>query len=229
MTLAEALASLERASDDSEAWGALSSEVERLSRRAGVIPRFREDSVEDVQMKLLEMARARGFAHVEGNPESYVFRMLANRSIDLNRSADRRRKRELASPVPRAPLDPPREAPNMDRIGQLYDKALSRREQRYRSHLQQAWHDLDRILDGDTVAQILSTRGIEPTGKAVAKVYKSQERLREAMLAVIDLREGTGKYSRDDAHDYRREVQLLIRCQGRGLSGVSPGRNPSND
>ncbi len=229
MTLGEALRALAQDAGHVEGWQAVLTELERLSRSSGVVPAFREESVGDVLEKLLQCVRQPGWVEDKAHPEAYVRTMLSNRSRSLLRREKRRQAIEEQGPKPVAPADPPPPLPDRKRLEELYTKARSRRQPRYRHHLEAAWTDLDAVLGGATLTQALEARGEEATPKALNSAYKAQERLRTAMLDVIDYRRSTGNWTDADAEVYTEEVRLLLRCQGRGLSGVSGGEKRHDD
>ena len=220
MTLAEALAVLREHPSDRAAGATLLAELESLSHRSGVIPQHREEALLDVQLKVLGLIGAGRFETVP-SPRGFIFTMLKRRSIDLWRKAKRRREAQERVPTPQAPDAPPPPAPDGPRLRELFIKALSRRQERYRPALQQAWADLLRVLAGATLAAALSERGEEVGPASLNSAYKAQERLRSGMLDVIEYRLNVGSFNPDDADVYRREVMLLVRCQGRGLGRVS--------
>lgn len=223
MTLGEALRALVADRSDPAGWTTVMSELDRLARSSSVVPQHREDSVSDVLEKLLHLVADPGWLDRVAHPEAYVRTMLVNRSRSLNRREKRRREKEAHGPAPVPPLTPPPPVPDAARLQELYRAAYEKRPKRYRHHLEAAWADLCRVLEGETLGAALAARGEEPTRPAVNAAYKAQERLRKAMLAVIDDRRASGRWTPDDAEVYQEEVRLLLRCQGRGLSGVSGG------
>jgi DNA-directed RNA polymerase specialized sigma24 family protein len=220
VTLAEALAQLQEHPRDGDAGATILAELQALSRRQGVVPQHREEALLDVQLKVLNLIGAGRFETVP-SPRGFIFTMLKRRSIDLWRKAKRRREAQDRIPAPQAPDAPPPPAPDGPRLRELFQKALSRRQERYRPPLQQAWDDLLRVLAGATLADALGERGGEVTAASLNRAYKAQERLRSALLDVIEYRSKVGSFNPDDADVYRREVMLLVRCQGRGLGRVS--------
>ncbi len=192
MTLGEALRALVADGQDPDAWETVLSELTGLARSPSVVPEHREESVMDTLERLLGLVHRPGWVAGLDHPEAYVRRMLANRSRDLYRREKRRRDKEARGPAPVAPSAPPPPMPDAARIEELYRKALSRRQPRYRHHLETAWADLERVLGGATLSEALAARGEEPTDKALTSAYKAQERLRKAMLDVIDYRRSTG-------------------------------------
>lgn len=220
MTLAEALEALASGSSD-EAGLVLWDELKRLARGSNrIVPRFREQAVDDALMIILKKVRIPGFLATVANPEAYCRTIVANRSIDLKRKEDRELRHSLSAPKPVAPDDPGDDAPDLLRLHELFKKARSRRQERYRPHLDQAWDDLLGVLQGSSIAEILEGRGEAATSAALNRAYKSQERLRKALVDVIEYKRALGSWSDDDCSIYEAEIRLLIRCQGRGHSHV---------
>jgi len=223
MTLREALQALAADGADPDAWLAVMEHVQALSRGPSVVPKHREQCVLDVIEKLLSCVRQPGWIDGVDHPRAYVRTMLANRSRSLHRREQRRAAIEAAGPKPVAPSDPPPPLPHQGRLEELFRKALSRRQPRYRPFLQQAWDDLQQVLAGATLGDAIEARGEAVSTKTINAAYKSQERLRQALLDVIAYRRETGGWTREDAEVYEAEVRLLLRCQGRARSGVSGG------
>lgn len=220
MTLGEALHALAADRQDPEGWETVMSELALLARGPSVIPAHREESEGFVLEKLLSEVGQPGWVEGIDHPEAYVAKMLINRSRSLYRREKRRREVEERGPAPVAPSAPPPPAPHRGRLEELYRTALKRRQARYRPHLEAAWEDLQSVLDGGSLADAISARGEEPDKKALNKAYKAQERLRQAFVDVIEFRVWAEKWSQEDGEVYLEEVRLLLRCQGRGFSGV---------
>lgn len=228
MTLVEALALLRSDPRHAEAAATLHAELERLSWVSRLVPAFREEALQDIEIKALELVRDDRFATV-ANPGAYLAQSLRYRSYSLYRRERLRREKELQAPPPRAPSDPPPPTPDLARLEELYTKALSRRQPRYRPHLERSWRELLQVMRGRTVAGLLRAAGEEPTPSAINGVYKAHERLRQALFDVIDYRLSTGSFVLEDAEVYRREVQLLVRCQGRGPLSVFLGEDDDDE
>ena len=231
MTLVEALQRLTRDRADAEAAQVLVDTLDRIGRHPSVVAEFREESVQDVlalTFELIDDGRFRPDSDRRiRKPSAYLRTSVRNRSIDSLRRTRRERASSDGRPAV-AHTSPPPPRVELGLIEPLYRKAVSRREPRYRPHLEQAWRQILAVLGDKSLPEVLAAElGRVPSSAELNRAYKAHERLRDAMLKVVQYREELGSLGEEDADVLRSELRLLIRCQGRGAGPSSDSGSAS--
>jgi DNA-directed RNA polymerase specialized sigma24 family protein len=204
-----ALVTVERAARE-QAAAALTPILHELAR-SRVPANRRDDIVADVMIKLLKAIRAPvwpdsfpALTDSDDRWRAFLHTVIHNRWIDVLR-ADQRANRPQPPPIDDAeePID------LMPEARAIVDRAMVRARElrkRNRAALQAAYLQMiDLVFDGNR----MMARGSERN-----RLYKAQERLRDALLVAIDDLTRTNDLSEREASFARAVVtRFLVRCQ----------------
>lgn len=229
MTLEEILEALRADPSNDAAGAALEDKIDALSRRPGVIPRFREEARRDVLTKILTLLQS-GRLDVT-YPTSYVGRMLRNRSIDLHRKAKRQSllgDRDVVDPKP--PPPPPageiiRQACPLLKVAG--DRAIARRSELHRESLRVAWQQiLAHVCHGVPLLEQLRAAG-ERLEDVPNRVYVAHGRARKAVRKSVEDLRYYGKFTDEEADLAIRAIEQLKWC--RLAAAIGPDDDDEED
>lgn len=233
MSLYAAIVELQEGPDRQRAARELRAALGSVGLRRGAIDAFHADAVQGALLKLLEGARPTRTS--DAAVRSFLGVMVKNRQVDLARRAGRYVPTDVPpEPPPGTPAtdEPEPDLDELDRRSRellrlAFAHALEQRSSRYRPTLEQSWRELQALMDGVTVQELLGQQlGLPPDSpewtRAVYRMHTAHKRAREALADATEALIAAGKISSEDASLARANLSRL-RTRQQAAAGASTG------